>query len=264
MKVYVMTDLEAVAGVVSFAEQTYANGKYIDNARRLLTAEVNAAVDGLIEAGACDILVADGHGYGGIWFEDLHPAVRLVHGQLPSGRLWGEVGKDADVCVMIGQHARAGVASANLHHTGNSATVDWVKINDRVIGEIGEFALMMGAYGVPLIFLSGDEEGCAEARDLLGDSVTTVAVKQGLGRHAAISLSAIESRRRIGEGAKEALRRHQSHPSPPLRWTGPYVRQVRYFHTDTADAACAYRGAERVDDQTVRWRSDDIRELIYL
>jgi D-amino peptidase len=261
MKIYVMTDIEAVAGVVSFSHHADASGRYYDNAKKLLTAEVNAAVEGVLEAGATDVLVADGHGYGGIWFEDLHPAVRLVHGGLPSGKMWGEVGRGYDACMMIGQHAMAGVASGNLNHTGDSATVDYVKINDRVIGEIGEFALLMGTYDVPMIFLSGDEEACAETRALLG-SITTVAVKQGLGRHAAISLSAVEARRRIREGASQAVRQHQKMPLKPLKWPGPFVREVRYFHTDTADSACT-RGAERVDSQTVRWRSNEIRDLIY-
>ena len=38
-KVYIGTDLEGVAGVVSFTEQGYADGKYYEQAKRLLTAE---------------------------------------------------------------------------------------------------------------------------------------------------------------------------------------------------------------------------------
>ncbi len=80
MKMLMMTDLEGVAGVVSFNEQAYAEGRYYDQAKRLLTAEVNAAVEGLLEVGVEDTLILDGHGPGGIWFEDLHPAARVLHG----------------------------------------------------------------------------------------------------------------------------------------------------------------------------------------
>ena len=81
MKILIMTDLEGVAGVVSFEDQTGANSRYYEAAKKLLTAEVNAAVDGLIQVGVEEVLVVDGHGPGAIQFEDLHPAARLMHGR---------------------------------------------------------------------------------------------------------------------------------------------------------------------------------------
>ena len=63
--VFMVTDLEGVAGVVSFADQSYPDGRYYDAAKKLATAEVNAAVDGCLEAGMEDILIWDGHGAGG-------------------------------------------------------------------------------------------------------------------------------------------------------------------------------------------------------
>lgn len=257
-----MTDLEAVAGVVSFQHQTYDTGRYYDNAKRLLTAEVNAAVDGLLDMGATDILVADGHGYGGIWFEDLHPAAKLMHGQFPSARVFIDVARGYDVAMMIGQHAMAGVVTGNLHHTGSSKTVDWVKINGRMVGEMAEFALGMGALDIPLIFLSGDDETCDEARQFIPE-IHAVSVKKGLGRHAAISVSAHEARRRIREGVVQAVRRHREHPMPPLKWPGPYVRETRYFTTDIADSAAHRRNVERVDGQTVRVISDNVLDVLW-
>src|SRR5687767_10467740 len=73
MKVFMVTDMEGVAGIISFTQQSYPDGKYYEEAKKLETAEVNAAVDGLLDAGVTDILVWDGHGAGGISFEDLHP-----------------------------------------------------------------------------------------------------------------------------------------------------------------------------------------------
>ena len=81
MKVLMMTDLEGVAGVVTFEQDSDPTGQYYETAKRLLTAEVNAAVDGLMEAGAEEVLVLDMHGPGGIWFEDLHPQAKPTHGR---------------------------------------------------------------------------------------------------------------------------------------------------------------------------------------
>ena len=58
---YVMTDLEGVAGVVSF-DHVYPDGAYYNQAWKLQTAEVNATIDNLLTAEVERILVADGQG----------------------------------------------------------------------------------------------------------------------------------------------------------------------------------------------------------
>ena len=263
MRVLIGTDLEGVAGVVSFAQQSYPDGKYFEAAKKLLTAEVNAAVEALVALGVEDILVEDGHGAGGIVFEELHPAARLLHGR-PSatGRGRDEAVAPYDVCMIIGQHAMAGGATANQNHTQDSQSIDYYKLNGRLIGEIGQYALDQGAMGQPLIFLSGDEAACREAEELI-PGITTAAVKKGLGRNCAVSLSAEAARQRIREGVTAAVKRQRQNPLPPLTWPGPYVLEKRYFHTDAADAAAQHPGAERVDSQTVRLRADNVREIIY-
>ena len=157
--VFIVTDLEGTAGVVSFAEQSYPDGRYFDAAKRLATAEVNAAVEGLLAAGVEDILVWDGHGAGGLIFEELHEAVRLLHGRpMPPWSRLESVIRRYEAVAMIGQHAMAGTLTGNQNHTQNSRTVDYYKLNGRPIGEIAQVALYFGALGLPLIFLSGDAD----------------------------------------------------------------------------------------------------------
>jgi D-amino peptidase len=262
-KIFMVTDMEGVAGITSFTDQSYPDGRYYDAGKLLVTAEVNAAVEGLLEAGIEEVLVWDGHGAGAIVFEELHPAAKLLHGRPspPWSRL-NEVIRRYDGCVMTGQHAMAGVATGNQNHTQNSRTIDYYKLNDRPIGEIAQIALYFGAFGIPLIFLSGEADACREVEALVA-GIGTVAVKEGLGRGAAISLSAQEARRRIRAGIKQAVEQQQANPIPPLVWPGPYILEKRFFHTDVADAAAAQIGSERVDSQTIRLRSDTIADIIY-
>lgn len=263
MKVLMMTDMEGVAGVVSFAPQSYPAGKYYEEARALLTGEVNAAIEGLLQSGVEDILVIDGHGAGGIVYEQLLPPARLVHGRpaAPNEVLRRHL-KGYDALMVVGQHAMAGIADANQNHTQASLAVDHYKLNGKLIGEIAQFALYFGALGMPLIFLSGDEAACREA-EVLVPTVKTAAVKTGLSRNAAISLPLVEARRRIREGAAEAVRRQRANPAPPLKWNPPFVLEKRFFHTDTADGAASQPGWERIDGQTVQCRSNDILDVIF-
>jgi D-amino peptidase len=260
---FIITDLEGTAGVTSFTEEAYADARYLDRSRRLATAECNAAIDALLAAEVRDILVWDGHGCGGLWYEDLHPAARLIHGRPspPISVLAGVVDGYA-AGLIIGQHAMAGVASSNMNHTQSSRQIDYLKLNGQPIGEIAQSALYWGAAGMPFIFLSGEQDACAEAEALI-PGIGTAAVKQGLGRGSAISVSATEARRRINDGVRRAVQRHRIEPLRPTVWEPPYTLEKRYFHTDAADAAAAIPGAERVDGQTVRWHGDDIRAVIY-
>lgn len=262
-KVFMVTDMEGVAGITSFTDQSYPDGRYYDAGKKLVTAEVNAAVDGLLDAGVEEVLVWDGHGAGGITFEDLHPAAKLLHGRPspPWSRL-NEVIQRYEACVIVGQHAMAGVITGNQNHTQNSQTIDYYKLNGQPIGEIAQIALYFGGWGLPLIFLSGELDACREAEALV-PGISTVAVKEGLGRGSAISLSAQTARRLIREGIKLAVEKHTANPIPPLAWPGPYVLEKRFFHTHVADAAVGQAGVERVDSQTVRLRSDNILDIIY-
>ena len=263
MKIVMMTDLEGVAGVVSFEDQTGPSGRYYDAAKKLLTAEVNAAIDGLLLAGVDEILVVDGHGPGAIQFEDLHPSARLLHGRPMVPWAWlARLFQNYDAAIMIGQHAMAGVATGNMNHTQNSRAIDYYQLNGRKIGEMAQFALFCGAVDIPLIFLSGDEDACREAQAFIPE-IVTAPVKQGLGRGSAISVSAPEARRRIRAGAQEAVARHLRAPLAPLVWAGPYVLEIRYFSSGDADARAGQPGVERIDSQTVRLYGESIVDLIY-
>lgn len=52
MKIYVMTDMEGVAGVVNADDYLAPGARYYEVARELATGEVNAAIEGALEAGA--------------------------------------------------------------------------------------------------------------------------------------------------------------------------------------------------------------------
>lgn len=260
--VYMMTDLEGVAGVVSFEDQAFATGRYYDQAKRLVTAEVNAAVEGLLDAGVEDVLICDGHGAGGLWFEDIHPQAKLLHGRpITVSQLFAPLA-DYDAVVMIGQHAMAGVPTSNQNHTQSSQTIDYLKLNGQLIGEIAQFALYAGTFGKPMFYLSGELDACQEVAALI-PGIATTSVKQGLSRGAAISLSASAARSLIRTGIRQAVEQQRRQPLAPLQWPGPYVLEKRFFHTHVADQASVQPGAERVDSQTVRFYADTLRNLIF-
>jgi len=61
MKVYISADMEGIGGVSTWDVQASAKGREYEQFRRLMTQEVNAAIQGAFEAGATEVLVSDAH-----------------------------------------------------------------------------------------------------------------------------------------------------------------------------------------------------------
>lgn len=263
-KVYIGTDLEGVAGVVSFEGQAYSTGKYNEQAKILLTGELNAAVEGLLEEGVEDILVMDGHGDGGVHYETLHPAAKLMHGRpLASRTVRDPIISAYDATVLIGQHAMCGVPDGNLNHTQSSKFIEYYRLNGREIGEAAQWALYYGALDLPLIFLSGDEAACREAKGLIPE-ITTAAVKIGLSRESAISLSIRSAHDLIRQKIRLSVKRQRETPIAPLSWPGPYVLEKRFLFSNGVDAYSGHHLLHKIiDSKTVQLKSEQIQDIIY-
>ncbi len=263
MKIFMMTDLEGVAGVVTFEEHVYTTGKYCENSKKLLTGEVNAAIDGLLDAGVDEIIVWDGHGDGGIVFEEIHPAAKLIHGKVAGLRdKIQDVMKSCDAGVMIGQHAMAGIADGNLNHTQNSRDITEYRLNGKPIGEIAQFALQIGSLGLPLIYISGDTAACREAEELVS-GVTTTTVKEGIGRNAAICLSAPVAREKIRTDIVTAIKQYNEKPILPTVWDGPYTMIVTCTNSSAADARAFANNRVKINNLSFQMESDNICDVLY-
>lgn len=218
MKLYIMTDLEGVAGVIDSENWCMWDGRYYEAAKELLTLEVNAAVRGFIQGGATEIVVADGHGPGAINGSILDPRVMLMRGWPVGFPL--ELDSSYDAIAWIGQHAKAGTEHAHLAHTQNFGYLDYA-INGISVGEFGQMAFCAMELGVKPIFGSGDLAFIEEAEALF-PGIETVAVKYGttpgkgdectaeeyrLRNKAAVHFSPDRSRQMIYEGALRAITR---------------------------------------------------------
>src|ERR1041385_3890000 len=61
MKIYIITDMEGISGIRN-EEQVKRESPHYGPARRLLGADINAAIAGCFDAGATEVVVNDGHG----------------------------------------------------------------------------------------------------------------------------------------------------------------------------------------------------------
>jgi len=255
MRVFIAVDLEGIAGVALEA-QTDPAGPAYDDARRWMREDLDAVLGGCAAAGAEAITVCDAHDLGSNLRPDgLPPGVVLASGSGPHSMLQG-IGPGCDAALFVGYHARAGTQAAVLEHTWTYKVFD-VAIGGVPLGEFGLGALLAGHFGVPAIYVSGDDKAVAEARALVPGVVGTV-VKRGVLRTCAELRPPDEVRREMRADVERALTA-PSKPAP-LVWDGAPLR-LTFTRVCFCDAAAQAPGVRRVDGRTLEIEADDYERL---
>lgn len=259
MKILIAADMEGIAGVVTW-EHVDPDSKEYPRFRKLMTAEVNAAIRGACQGGAEAVIVADGHAFGrNILVEEIDPRARLHTGSPnPHGMVAGAA-TDVDGALFIGYHARAGTENAILDHTWSSKLLTNLWINGDLVGETGLNAALCGHFDVPVLMVAGDQTVCREATNLLGN-IETVEVKRATGRMAAHCLAPEVAQERIREATTRAVARLQDGDAPePLRISTPVTLTIELPKSDMAEKAAFLPGARR-EERRVAFTAEDMME----
>lgn len=237
MKILIAVDMEGITGVTTWDQVTPGHAEY-GRFRKLMTQDVNAAARGAYEAGAEEVIVADGHWNGSnILIEELDPRAKLNSGSPSPLSMMQGIDESVDAVFFIGYHARNGSPNAILDHTWSSKTVANVWLNEILTGEYGLNAALAGHFGAPVIMVSGDQTACGQMGELLGD-VEMAIVKQASGRFAAECLAPQISQELIFEAASHAVERlSEGDMTDPLVLDTPIRVTVEFFTSDMADRA---------------------------
>ena len=259
MRVHVISDIEGCAGIVKWA-QTGGDSPLYQEGRRLYTEEINAAVRGAKSAGATEIVVMDCHGAGGDYtFNSLLPELLDPDCEFVVQNEWTEYTQfledGCDAALFVGMHAMAGTPDGVMSHTVSGQAWQSLKFNGTLVGETGINAALCGTWGCPVLLVTGDRAAGREAQALLGDGLTTVAVKEGLGTKSARLLTPKRARELVVDGAMRAL--------SDLRAVAPYDPgkpcevKVEYKNTLPSQKLRFQPGVELIDDRTIVSRADD-------
>lgn len=256
LKVYISADMEGIGGVSTWSVQASAKGREYEEFRRLMTQEVNAAVAGAYDAGAAEVLISDSHGDAqNIDVELLDKRARLVRAwPRPLGMMQG-IDESFGAVAFVGYHAAEGQANAVLAHTFTGRMA--VKLNGIAVSEAGFNASIAGDFGVPVVFLSGDQTICEDAKRLLGP-IETAAVKQAGGFYSATMMHPEEAQHLIRAGVKRGVeRRGELKPHRPSR---PIRLEIEFQDIVNAELASYLPGVERPLGNTVVFSARDMVE----
>ncbi len=187
MKILISCDMEGITGVTSWDHVDPSRAEY-QRFRHLMTWDANSAIEGAFEGGADEVVVTDGHWNGSnILIEELDRRAKLNSGIGTSQfSMMQGIDDSFDGVFFIGYHARASSENGILDHTWSTNFIN-VWMNDNLVGEFGLNAALAGAFGVPVVMISGDQTACRQARELLGN-LEIAEVKHASGRHSALCL----------------------------------------------------------------------------
>lgn len=247
MKLLIAADMEGISGVASISHISPDQPEY-SRFRKLMTADVNAAVEGAFNGGAQEVVVSDGHWFGlNILIEELDARVRLNSGLAAPYAMIEGIQHGVDAAIFIGYHARAGTLNGVLDHTWSSAKIANLWLNGRLAGETALNGAVCGHFGVPVLMVSGDNALAEEARSWI-NGVETAVVKRASGRHAAECLPTGEAHDLIRTTAENAVQRFLKNEGPqPLFVKTPITVTVEFMTSAMADSTATYPGVRRLD-----------------
>ena len=258
MKIYISADIEGITGVTHWDETELDKS---ENAipREQMTAEVVAACEGALQAGATEIWIKDAHDSGrNLIASKLPHEARLIRGWAPHPlMMMQELNESFQAAMFIGYHSRARSNASPLAHTMTGALIR-VAINEREASEFLLNAYAAANLKVPVVFVSGDKGLCEEAMEL-NPNIGTVAVKEGVG-NSTINIHPELAISRIRDGASRALQTDLSKNQisiPPH-----FSLELQYRDHFKAYRYSFYPGAKLKDPLTVSFEHDDYFEIL--
>lgn len=234
MKFVVAVDMEGIACAYGPLGGSVEDSFNIASVRRQATREADAAAKALFACGAQEVIVWDNHGRGcSLDYDALDERCKIGIGATVGTR-YPVLDQSFSGIVMIGYHAMASAENAVLAHTYSNVNYQHIKVNGTELGEIGLDAAIAGAYGVPVIFVSSDDKGIAEAKGLL-PWIETVETKQSFSYTRIVSKHPKMVVKEIFTGVQNAVSR--LHEMKCFDIPEPIEVEVRYRRSDAAKHA---------------------------
>ncbi len=258
MKVFISADIEGVNNIASWEETDVKCAEY-NYFRRQMTEEVKRACVAAWNAGATEILIKDAHDSAkNLILSELPEYVKLHRGWEGSPcSMMASLDSSFDAVMFIGYHSPASSEGNPLSHTMNLRN-QYVKINGVLASEFHINALYANYLGVPVAFLSGDENLTKIVKEF-NENIETVATKTGV-HGAVISRHPNVTNEEIFEKVKIALKKDLK--KNLIEMPKHFKVEIQYKRFNDAYNASFYPGCVQINSDTVLFETDDYYEVV--
>lgn len=257
MKIYIVSEIVGAATLVYQRDSDMGNRDTpYPRTVRIATDEMNAILKGAFQAGATYCLINECPGSGAfIDPYDLPPKAELLSGPFKPLSIIEGLDESFDAVILSAEHARAGTLNGYCSETYSNEIYD-LRLNGKSLGEMGIIGMVAGAMDIPVVFVSGDEATCEEARSTFGPAVRTVTTKYSRGRYACILRHPHQTLTEITKAVEDAVRNASS--IPPLRFQKPYTLEIDTWNSYVAQWAANINGVELASSRCIRFVSEDM------
>jgi len=259
MKILISADMEGATGVTWPADVEPGTEQW-QRCRRMFTSDVNAAIGGLFDGGAEEVLVNEAHAtMRNLLLEELDErAVMLTGRHKDLSMVEGIQQPDVSGVAFVGYHAGAG-RDGVLAHTYLPNSITGVRVNGAPASEGRLNALVAAEYGVPVILVTGDDVTCEDAASYAAAAQTS-AVKDWVSRYSAVCrpprVTAAGIRAAAASAVKLAGRRE------PASEPGGYRVEVDVDAAQLAQAAAVVPTVQRTGERSVGYSSGTAWDMI--
>ena len=237
MKIYISADIEGVTGATHWDETEKQHSDYKEFQEQM-TAEVVAACEGALNAGATEIWVQDAHDTArNIIAAKLPREVRFVRGWSGHPYMMIQALDDTfDALLLVGYHSQGGRNVNPLAHTITRRLVH-IKVNDQFASE-----LLLKAYAASTLNVP-------------------VAVKYGVG-NSTINIHPHLAVEKIRDSVEAALKKDNSQCN--IQLPPHFSIEIRYHRHTHAYRASFFPGAALKAPDTIEFASNDFFDVMRL
>ena len=162
-----------------------------------------------------------------------------------------------DGVLYLGYHAPAGDPNFSISHTSTGNSL-YIHLNGKVMSECMLNSYTAASHHVPVLFLSGDEEICRQAKELI-PGITTVETKHGVGA-ATWCKAKGKVISEIREGVKKAVAGQKKECQVAL--PEHFTYEVTYKDWKKAYTMSFYPGMQKVDTFTNKLETDRWMDIV--
>ncbi|CAB4662372.1 unannotated protein [freshwater metagenome] len=256
MNVVISADMEGISGVTSPADVNPGSAGW-NHFRKIMTADVNAAIAGFFEAGARNIVVNDSHAnMENVVVDLLDPRATLISGRHKKHCMAEGVTKDTDALAFIGYHTAAGQQGI-MSHTYSGDIYNAIWLNEEICSEGYINALYAAELGVPVVLISGDDLTIEDAKRYAPDAGYAV-VKRCIDRFTAELIPPEKTFEIIKSAARDGLSRVRK----PNLAKGPYTMRIEFAGANQVIAATHIPGVHQTGTREATYTFDTMEEVL--
>ncbi len=265
MMLFISLDMEGIAVTFNWQQETTQDRALV---RKWMAQQIEWVIEGIRQspknAMVTEITLADSHSNGDNLAYDitgLDERLSLISGTPRPNYMMPNLDGSYDTVFLIGYHAGAGTPYGNMDHTYSNSTIHSLWINGKAMNETFINSAYASCFSIPVSLIVGDKALKDQVMVEGGMPwVEFVVTKEALFKFAAKQRPLECVREETSKAVQKALAKDFK-KLPLYGFQKPYELKIEFQTSNQADFASMIPLVERIDGRTLRFVSEDFKQI---